>query len=150
MPDLIVRTLSADRLAQAYPLIRSATRVSLSRWEEFGADLVRAGGGVLAVSAPDSCVHGVAAYRPGPKLRHESCLDVEVIVAFELRGNDLVRKTLCRELERIAVEQGCATLNFTVDAKNAGASSRARCGLERMGLKLDTASFVRELPGARG
>lgn len=148
MPDLNVQTLGADRLAQVYPLIRSAARVSLSRWEEFGQGLVRAGGGVLAVTAPDACVHGVAAYRPGPSLRHDRSLDVEVIVAFELRGNDLVRETLYRELERIAVEQRCATLNFTVDAKSAGAFSRARCGLERMGLKLDTASFVRKLPDA--
>jgi hypothetical protein len=146
MPNLTVQAIGVDRLAQVYPLIRAATRVSLDRWQDFGRALLRDGGGVLAITADDECVHGVAAYRPGPNLRHEQSLDVEVIVAFELRGEDLVRKRLCRELETIAVERGCATLNFTVDAKNAEPASSARSGFERLGLKLDTASFVRELP----
>ena len=147
MPDFLVQPICTDRLAQVYPLIRSATRVSLDRWEEFGRELLRAGGGVLTVSAPDECIHGVAAFRPKRNLRHEQSLDVEVIVTFELGQDDLVREALCRELERIAVERGCAAVNFTVAAKNAEPASSARSGLERLGLRLETASFVRELPG---
>ncbi len=101
---------------------------------------------MLAVLAPDECIHGAAAYRPGLNLRHEQSLDVEVIVAFDLRGDDRVRKVLCEELERIAARLGCGTLNFTVPARSAEPSSRARSGLERLGLRLDTARFVRELP----
>ena len=147
MPDLTVRPVGVDHLAQVYPLIRSATRVSLERWREFGRELLDKGGGVLAVFAPDECIHGVAAYRPSRNLRHEQTLDVEVIVAFDLRGDDRVRAALCRELEHIATECGCGTVNFTVAAKSAERSSSVRSGLERLGLKLDTASFVRELPG---
>ncbi|HEX6073265.1 MAG TPA: hypothetical protein VFY95_09695 [Sphingomicrobium sp.] len=147
MPDLTVQPIGVDRLAQVYPLIRSATRVSFERWEEFGRELLCCGGGVLAVTAPDHCVHGVAAYRPSRNLRHEQTLDVEVIVAFDLRGDDRVRAALCRELERIAADCRCSAVNFTVAAKSAEPSSRVRSGLERLGLKLDTASFVRELPG---
>jgi len=90
--------------------------------------------------------HGVAAYRRGRNLRHEQCLDVEVIVAFDLSGDDRVRAALCRELERIAAKLECTALNFTVAAKSAETSSSARSGLERLGLRLDTAGFVRELP----
>lgn len=147
MQDLTVETLGFGQLAQVYPLIRSATRVSLERWEEFGRELLAGGGGVLAVLAPDECIHGAAAYRPSLNLRHEQSLDVEVIVAFDLRGDDRVRKVLCEELERIAARLGCGTLNFTVPARSAEPSSRARSGLERLGLRLDTARFVRELPG---
>lgn len=131
---------------QVYPLIRSATRVSLARWEEFGRQLLGTGGGVLAIVAPDECIHGVAAYRPGMSLRHELTLDVEVIVAFELRGDDRVREALCRHLDRIALEGGFATINFTVAAKNAEPDSHGRCVFEQLGLKLETAGFVRELP----
>ena len=148
MPDLNVQPIDKDGLARVYPLIRSATRVSLERWEEFGRELLGIGGGVVAVLAPDRCVHGVAAYRPRMNLRHERILDVEVIVAFDLRGDDIVRDTLCRELGRIGGERGCTTLHFTVDARNAEPESRARLGLERLGLKLETAAFVRELPAA--
>ena len=147
MQDLTVEKLGAGRLAQVYPLIRSATRVSLERWEEFGRQLLASGGGVLAVIAPDECIHGVAAYRRGRNLRHEQCLDVEVIVAFDLSGDDRVRAALCRELERIAAKLECTALNFTVAAKSAETSSSARSGFERLGLRLDTAGFVRELPG---
>lgn len=145
MAEWTVRPVGADRLAQVYPLIRSATRVSLERWEEFGRDLLSSGGGVISVVAPDQCEHGVAAYRPGSDLRHEQCLDVEVFVAFDLQGKDAVREALWRELERIAARLGCVTINCTVNAKSAEPSSRARSGLERLGLKLDTAGFVREL-----
>lgn len=147
MPDLTVGAVGLDRLAEIYPLIRSATRVSLKRWQEFGRDLLAGDGGVLAVTAPDHCVHGVAAYRPVGTLRHQKSLDVEVIVAFELRGDDSVRDLLCRELEKIAVDLNCSAVNLTVSARTAEPSSRAREGLERLGLKLDTACFVRELPG---
>lgn len=146
MPNLSVQFVGADELAQLYPLIRSATRVSLERWDEFGRELLRRGGGVLAVTAPDACVHGVAAYRPSRNLRHEQSLEVEVIVAFELRGDHQVREMLCAELERIAATFGCSALSFTVAGKSAEPFSRARSGLERLGLRLDTASFVRELP----
>jgi hypothetical protein len=147
MPDLKVEFVGLDRLAEIYPLIRSATRVSLERWQGFGRELLAGDGGVLAVTAPDNCVHGVAAYRPVGNLRHQKTLDVEVIVAFELRGDDRVREMLCRELERIAVDLNCSAVNLTVNARTAEPSSRAREGLERLGLKLDTACFVRELPG---
>jgi hypothetical protein len=146
MPDLIVESVDVHRLAEVYPLIRSATRVSLERWLAFGKELLAGAGGVLAVRSPDDCVHGVAAYRPVGNLRHEQTLDVEVIVAFELRGDDRVRELLCRELERLAADLNCSAVNFTVNAKSAEASSRARDGLERLGLRLDTACFVRELP----
>ena len=147
MPDLSVKSIDASHLAHVYPLIRSATRVSLERWTEFGQDLLEAGGGILAVTAPDGCVHGVAAYRPRRDLRHEQSLDVEVIVDFDLSGDDRIREALCSELERIAAERGCNAVNFTVSGRSAEPASRARAGLERMGLKLETAGFVREVPG---
>ena len=148
--ELTVEPLSTERLAEAYPLVRTATRVSLERWEEFGRELLEGGGGVLAVTAADKCLHGVSAYRPSRNLRHEQSLDVKLIVAFDLRGDDRVREALCRELDRIAAKLRCSAINFTVAAKNAEPESRARSGLERLGLRLDTATFVRELHGDEG
>lgn len=150
MQHLFVQAINRKQLALAYPLVRSATRVSLERWEEFGGELLSDGGGVLAVVSPDDCVHGVAAYRPARNLRHEQSLDVELIAAFDLQGGDRVRSALCEELERIASRLGCSAVNFTVAAKSAEPTSRARSGLERLGLKFDTASFVRQLPDEPG
>jgi hypothetical protein len=146
MPDLSVEPVGVEGLALVYPLIRSAAHVPLDRWLKFGRDLLNNGGGVLAVTAPDDCVHGVAAYRPRFGLRHEQALDVEVIAAFDLRCDDRVRTALCDALDRIAAELGCTAVNFTVAGRNAEPRSVGRSGLERLGLKLDTAGFVRELP----
>ena len=146
MRDLTVQQLSYDRLGEAYPLIRTATHVSLERWLEFGAELLKADGGVIAVVASDHYVHGVAAFRPRSHLRHDQGLDVEAMVAFDLRGNDRVKDVLYKELERIGRERGCRTIYFTMAAKSAEPCSKARMGLERLGLKLETAGFVRELP----
>jgi hypothetical protein len=144
MPDFRVESIQPDTLADAYPLVRSATRVTLERWTEYGAELLGSGGGVLAVKAPDDCIHGVAAFRPGCDLRYKASLDVDVFVAFDLRGDDRVRRALQGALERTADELGCDTVNYTVPGKNADPASAARAGLERMGLRLDTARFVRE------
>ena len=150
MPDLIVESVGSHRLAEIYPLIRSATHVSLEQWEAFGRELLAGSGGILAVTAPDDCVHGAAAYRPVSNLRHQKSLDVEVIVAFDLRGDDRVRELLCRELERIAANLQCSTINLMVGAKTAEPSSRARDGLERLGMRLDTACFVRNVSEQTG
>ena len=146
MQHLKVQSLNAGQLGSAYPLIRSATRVNQQRWEEFGRELIESGGGVLAVSSPDGCLHGVAAFRPTPNLRHEQSLEVEVIVAFELQGDDRVREQLCSRLEQVAEAYRCRTVNFTMAARNYGEPfSPARAALERLGMRLETVNFIREL-----
>jgi hypothetical protein len=151
MPDLNVQTLSNSRLADAYPLIRSATRVTQQRWEEFGRELIAAGGGVVAVIAPDGCIHGVAAYRPRPNLRHRQSLDVEVFVAFELRGDNRVRQRLYSALERFGARLECETINLSTSAKDHDVTlSGSRRSLEKLGLKLETLNFVRALGSPEG
>ncbi len=149
MSDLRVLSIGFDGLADVYPLVRSATRVSLERWMQFGRELLRLGGGVLAVRAPDDCVHGVATYRRGGDLRQVESLDVDVIVAFDLRGDDRIREALCDALERIATELECKAVNLTVPGRSADPKSPSRAGLERMGMRLETARFVREVPAER-
>jgi hypothetical protein len=150
MQDLTVQSLGEEQLADAYPLVRTATRVSQQRWEEFGRELIAHGGGVLAVTAPDGCVHGAAAFRPASNLRYEQSLDVEVIVAFELGGDDRVRGALYRELEKTAAACDCRAVNLTMAAKSADPESQVRTGLERLGLTLDTVRFAGDVPSESG
>lgn len=149
MPDLEVQILGHERLTDAYPLVRSATRVSLPRWEEFGRQLAAVSGGVLAVIAPDGCIHGVASFRPRPNLRHRQSLDVEVFVAFELPGTKGVRTMLYEGLERLAAERRCESLTLTTAAKGYEIPlSGSRASLEKLGLKLETLNYTRELEPA--
>ena len=149
MPDLKVRNLAGRQLADAYPLVRSATRVSQQRWEDFGRELLAGGGGVLAVTAPDGCTHGVAAFRPRPNLLHRQSLDVELFVAFELRGDNRVRERLYDALERLGQGLGCETLTLTTAAKGYEVPlTGSRRSLEELGLKLETLNFTRALDSA--
>ena len=146
MPDLIVESVGLHRLAEIYPLIRSATRVSLERWKGFGEALLAGGGGVLAVIAPDDCIHGVATYRSIRNLRHEQSLQIEILVAFELIPHATVRRALCGAIERLARDRGCDTIVFTVDAqRHADSLSAARLSWEVVGLELETVGFVQQL-----
>lgn len=149
MQDLEVRILGDERLSDAYPLVRSATRVSLARWVEFGRHLTAAGGGVLAVVAADECIHGVASFRPRPNLRHRQSLDVELFVAFELPGTKGIRAILYDGLERLAAERQCDSLTLTTAAKGYEIPlACSRTSLEKLGLKLETLNYTRELEGA--
>lgn len=150
MQDLNVQYLGVEQLTQAYPVVRTGMHVSQERWEEFGRELLADGGGVLAVTAPDGCLHGIAAFRPASNLRYGQSLDVEVIVAFELSGDDRVREALCQELERIATARGCKVLNLMVAAKSLDPESHMRTGLERLGLTLDTVRFARDVSPESG
>jgi hypothetical protein len=146
MPQFTLSRLGVDRLGEAYPLIRSAARVSRERWEAFAGDLCEQGGGVLAVIAEDGRVHGVAAYRRTGSLRHESGLLIEVIATFELSGSGRARKALCAGLEETARSQGCRSLIFTMAASGYGdPSSRRRMSWEDLGLQMETVSFVQQI-----
>lgn len=149
MPDLKLRNLAGRQLLEAYPLVRSATRVSQERWEEFGRELIAGGGGVLAVTAPDGCIHGVAAFRPRHNLRHRQSLDVEVFVAFELGSDHRVRERLYAALERLGENLGCETLTLTTAARGYEVPvTGSRRSLEELGLKLETLNFTRALDSA--
>ena len=153
MEDWTVRRLDAECLADAYPLVRSATRVSQQRWETFGEALIAGGGGILAVGAPDGCVHGAAAFRRSIDLRHEQALDVMLFAAFALGGDDPVRARLYAALEEVAANEGCKTISVTMDARSCGdPNSACRAAVERFGLSVDTVGFVRAVttPGDSG
>lgn len=147
MKDWTVRRLDAGDLAEAYPLIRTATRVSIERWKEFGRALIAGGGGVLVVGAPDGCIYGAAAFRAALDLRHEKALDVVLLASFALGSDDPVRERLHAALEQVAADEGCRTINVAIAARSCGQTgSTCRAALERFGLSLETMNFVRRVP----
>jgi hypothetical protein len=146
MPNLTVKNLEPERMAEAYPLIRCTTRVDPERWEEFGRELKDRGGGVLAAFAEDGCVHGIAAYLPVISLKHGNALRVEAIAAFELGHVSLVRNALSAALDKLARERKCGVVTISLDAKGLfSPRSRRRRGWESLGLTAETIEFVRQL-----
>ena len=141
MPDFRVFELEERQLAQAYPLVRSATGVTSSRWQDFAHETIAAGGGVLGVEAEDECLYGLAAFRPQDTLRHGAALCVELLVAVDLASGHPVRTALCRQLDVIARDRGLCSIIV---------SSRPNCptvGWSDCDLQADTVDYVRPLGG---
>lgn len=147
MPELAVFPLEQSQLGEAYPLVRAAARVTADQWESYAQRLLEEGGGILAVTAEDNRLHGLAAYRELDSLRHGPSLQVDVVIALELGGPGPVRQALCRALEDVARSQGCKSLSYALAARsNADPQSPGRISWEDLGLHMDTIGFVRELP----
>lgn len=143
MPRFTVFPLEADRLGEAYPLIRAAARVTPEQWRTFALELRAAGGGVLAAGTGDGRVYGVATYRICHDLRHEKSLVAEAFASFELSGGDRVRQTLCAALANLAATLGCHSLILTLaPSRDEAAVSRRRARWQELGLALDTMNFV--------
>lgn len=148
MPSLFATSLDQTSLAEAYPLIRCATKASLTEWEDFAKHLGEQGGGIVAVRAEDGRVHGVAAYMPIASLKHGQVLRVDSIATFEFGHSSPVREALSIALDELAAAQGCNAVLIGIDAAgHLGASQSQARRWEALGLTADTIEFVRTLPG---
>lgn len=146
MPDLSLCRLCERELADAYPLVRFATRVTAERWTSFARALIAAGGGAIAARADDGCLHGIAIFRPLDSLRHVRCLYVELLVVFELTRRSPVHDLLCAALDRVARELDCPSILLTLPAgRRAG-----RAPWRGPGLSLEAMGFVRQTQPERG
>jgi hypothetical protein len=144
MPDFRVFELEERQLAQAYPLVRSATGVTSPRWQDFAHETFVAGGGVLGVETEDGCLYGLAAFRSQDTLRHGAALCVELLVAIDLASGHPVRTALCRRLDMIARDRGLCSIIV---------STRPGCltvGWSDCDLEADTVDYVRLLRGPEG
>jgi hypothetical protein len=115
MPDLRIRQLDREDVARAWPLVRSKSRLSsLSGWNRFAHDLFERSGGIIAVSAEDGCLHGIATYEPITKGNSGRVLHVEIMVAFELSRRAPVRQALCDALLGFARLFDCDSVRITM------------------------------------
>lgn len=117
MHGLTIIDLGTDDLATAWPLARTASPwLSLDGWKCSVEEIIGHGGGVIAVVAPDGCLHGVATYQPIDKRRAGRVLFIETLVTFELSRKALVRRFLCESLERMSLALGCDGIAVSMPA----------------------------------
>lgn len=115
MPALRIRQLDLDDVARAWPLVRAKSQiVSLSKWTRFASDLFERGGGVIAVSAEDGCLHGIATYEPMLTKSFGHVLQVDTLVAFELSRRAPVSHALCDALIGFARLFDCGAVRVTM------------------------------------
>ena len=110
MLQIDIQHLEPSRLAQGYPLVRSAVGISASLWCAYALDLIGAGGGVIGAQVDEACLYGIAAYRPLRSNAGDRVLDVELLAAVELAGFPSVRTALEGEIAAIGKRSGCARI----------------------------------------
>lgn len=116
MPELSVSQLGLGQVDEALPLaLMAAPRLDPDDWHDRASRLIARSGGLIGVYAPDSRLHGIAAYRPDCSLRLGRTLRVELMVSFELSRRAPVRTALVGALELIAEAMGCETLSIEMD-----------------------------------
>ena len=132
MPNLRIRQLDREDVARAWALVRSKSRItSLSGWNRFAHDLFERSGGIIAVSAEDGCLHGVATYEPIRKRGSGRVLQVEIMVAFELSRRAPVRHALCDALLGFARLFGCDFVRLTMPDGSVVEHSTGPAGAEQ-------------------
>lgn len=137
--------LASDRVDAAFALVRMvAPDTNLARWRAFAK--LRSGGmgGVLAVTAGDRSVHGLAAYRLDADVRHGRVLRTDLFVTVELNNRAPARAALLAALEARAEREGCDAVCLTMPAR-ASADPAKQHGWSAVGLHLDTVSLVKQL-----
>lgn len=91
--------LDQDALLLAWPLVRTSSSYSqFERWQESAENLIDRGGKVLAVTALDGALHGVATYEAVEQAHFGRILQVDTFVTFELNGSAPVRSALMTQL----------------------------------------------------
>ena len=144
MTRFTVAHLHADRMADAFPLVRmAAPEVSPDQWRRYADWLGRAEGGVLAAYAGNATLHGVAAYCRDDSLRYGRALRVDLIVSFELSGAAPARAALLEALALVALAKGCETLTVCMPRRGYadGGSDKAGSWAEQ-GFALDSVTFA--------
>jgi hypothetical protein len=108
-PDVTVRRLSADRIMQAFPLVRESSRcVSSSEWKDYAATFLDGSGderwpaGIMVAEQPNGCIVGLFSYFVRPCLRAGRVLAVADLAAVAPFGREVVADRLLGSIGQLA------------------------------------------------
>lgn len=117
MLDLKVACLDGSQLENALPLVRLiAPCLTAREWRAQVAVMIGSGGGVLAVSAEDGLIYGVALFHPRKMLRLGKVLQVDDIITMEISRKAPVHRLLVETLAGLAETLDCHSLAMPVRA----------------------------------
>jgi len=117
MPDLKVGCLEEAELDRALPLVRLvAPQVTPKSWRRQATDAFDRGGGVIAVTAEDGLIHGVALFQPRQMLRLGKVLQVDDLITMEMSRKAPVHELLINTLTHLARSLECQSLAMSIPA----------------------------------
>ena len=118
----IVKHLSARKVAQAYPLVQSASGdLALEKWRSYagtrtapGGVIPDGGGGVISVESDQGYIHGLFDYRIDVDLHCGRTLVCENVVALDLLNAKPVLAALFDAMDSLAKEHRCQAVHVSV------------------------------------
>lgn len=130
MPRFAIEHLNADRLAEAWPIVRMAqTHANCSWWISEAEALIERGGGILVARAPDESIYGVATYAVARKPLLGRVLAVDMLISFELIRRAPARHALYEALGLLASAFDCRSIVLPLPAKGHEREAKRVCGL---------------------
>ena len=114
-----VKSLTTDRINQAFPLIQAiAPSIGLEEWQAFAQALLvgetdtrPAPGGILIAEDERGYIAGLVAYRLQRDLLQGPVLVAEHFIAFDFFERDRIAEALARALEGLAAGHRCAAIH---------------------------------------
>lgn len=113
------KELTAEQVAQAFPLIQSAVpHLTLERWNGF-VDLVaklasgaeRRQAGIMTIQNNRGYIHGLFSYTVEASLHHGRVLSIDNFVAFDMVDRDKAIEAMFEAMDDIAYGLGCQAIH---------------------------------------
>ena len=119
MRNLETRSLTTERVAQAFPLIQTALpAVTLEEWSDFATPLASPAGqatsGVVTVISEQDFIVGLCCYRVEQDLRHGAVLLANHFLILDLFGQQAVGRALADAVESLARERRCTAIHTSL------------------------------------
>ncbi len=153
------RELSADQVAQAFPLIRLlAPGLHLDQWGEYTASLASQSKGkegekaaIMTVQSERGYIHGLFAYAIEADLEHGQVLSVENFIAPDNVGKKTAVTALLNSMEEVARRFKCSAIHVHLPRESItvrGNRTWVRSMVEEAGYEVEAVRLCKALPGA--
>lgn len=116
----IVRPLTAEQIAQAFPLLVVLDPgLTFDRWSDYASAFVEPTQDaeprrIMTVQNAQGYIYGLASCRRRCDLHHGCVLEVENFVSFELTGNKAAANALLTVIEALAREWDCGHISLSL------------------------------------
>lgn len=121
-----IRSLSLDRVSQAFPLIHAAEiDLSLGQWVRYAKDHLQGTHshgdgcrGIVTIESDDGYIHGLFLYTVDYDLKLGRSLRCEHVIALDLFHGETVAALILDAIQALAKEHGCGAISVSVQFKN--------------------------------
>jgi len=122
----VTRSLSLDRVSQAFPLIHAAElELSLGQWVKYAKDHLQGKTpdrdgerGIATIESDDGYIHGLFLYTVDCDLKRGRSLRCEHIVALDLFDGEKVAASILDAIHDLARKHRCGAVSVSVQFKN--------------------------------